>query len=106
MNRKKMMGLLGVLALCLMCLWAAGGSVRAAEAKGAESPAKEREVSYEEGLRYFVKNGGKKYFKTSGFGKSGHCYYTYVGKKKEVEIIGFEETVREIRIPDKIKGKK
>ena len=46
MNRKKMMGLLGVLVLCLMCLWAAGGSARAAEPKATESPAKEREVSY------------------------------------------------------------
>ena len=95
MKGKKIMRLLGFLAFCLICLWAVGENAWAAEKK----------VPYDTALRVHFKNWG------CHLGKSNHCYYTnasniYGDRKNGVVIVGFQETVKEIRIPEKIKGKK
>lgn len=101
MNKKRLMGLLGVLAFCLMCLWAVGENARAAE----QGETAKKKFSCDAAMRKHFKNWG------IYLGKSSHCYYTYArniygNRKNGVVIVGFQETVKEIRIPEKIKGKK
>lgn len=99
------MGLLGALALCLICLWAAGGNAQAAEQGEATGATEKKKVSYDAALRKYFKN------RREYLGKSKHCYYTYAkniygNRKNGLVIVGLQESVKEIRIPQKIKGKK
>ena len=76
------MGLLGALALCLICLWAAGGNAQAAEQGEATGATEKKKVSYDAALRSHFKNLG--YY----LGKSKHCYYTYAKKSMVTAKMG------------------
>ena len=71
MKERRFVRLLGVLAICLICLWTVGGNVRAAEQGKATGEVEKKKVFYDAALRRHFKNMG------CYLGKSKHCYYTY-----------------------------
>ena len=71
MKERRVVRLLGVLAICLICLWTVGGNVRAAEQGKATGEVEKKKVFYDAALRRHFKNMG------CYLGKSKHCYYTY-----------------------------
>lgn len=102
MKEKRFMKLLGILALCTICLWGMGEMKSKSQAK--VKARTETECLYEKALRAHFKGWGH-------LGKSGHCYYAYAkhsysNRKNEIMIVGLQDTVKEIKIPEKIKGKK
>ena len=102
MKEKGFVRLLGFLAFCLICLWGMGEMKSEVQAKVKAKTETER--LYEKALRAHFKGWGT-------LGKSGHCYYayakhSYTNRKNEIMIVGLQDTVKEIKIPEKIKGKK
>lgn len=100
MKKEKIMRL----ALCLVCLWGMGGMKSEVQAKAKVKAKTETERLYEKALRIHFKGWGY-------LGKSGSCYYThaeqsYASRKNEIMIVGLQDTAKEIKIPEKIKGRK